>query len=402
MPSEKLYYSDPYLQEFTAQVDKIIALEDDRFGVVLNRTAFYPEGGGQPSDTGWLDDIAVLAVTEQNGDILHITTAKPLVESVHGKIDWARRFDHMQQHSGEHLLSAAFVRLFQAENIGFHLGADSVTIDVTLDNLTPEQTDAAEKCANGFVFANIPVCTHHVSHDELPGFSLRKQPSRSFAHIRLVDISAVDCCPCGGTHVATTGEVGLIKIRSWERKSGAVRVDFVCGWRALADYNASSRVVQQLSSRLSAPPPEVASAVERQLLRTDSLAKALHNTKQELNRHLAAQLYAMAETKNGVKIVIKAFPDYAPADIADLAKVLLDQGPAVVLLGTADSGQNKSHLLFAATPTVSQIDMAALLKTVLPKIQGKGGGNAQRAQGGGAFTADLEDILLQAGKSLEG
>ncbi len=400
MPNEKLYYADPYLQEFTARINRILPLEDGRFGIVLDRTAFYPEGGGQPSDSGLLDDIAVTAVTEQGGEILHITAAKPRGDSVHGRIDWSRRFDHMQQHSGEHMLSAAFIRLFQAENIGFHLGADSVTIDVTLDSLTAEQAAAVEKCANEFVFANIPVSTHHVIHDELAGFSLRKLPSKSFTSIRLVDISGVDCCPCGGTHVANTGEVGLIKIRSWERKNSAVRVDFVCGWRALADYSMASGVVQQLSSRLSAPPPDVAAAVERQLLRADSLAKALHSAKQELNRNLAARLYAVAETKNGRKIVAKALADYSSGDVADLAKALLDLGPAVVLLGTADSEQNKSQLLFTATPAGAGVDMAALLKTVLPGINGRGGGNALRAQGGGTYTADLEKLLLQAGQRL--
>lgn len=401
MPSKKLYHADPYLQEFTAQIDKIVAMEDGRFGIVLDRTAFYPEGGGQPSDTGMLDDIAVLAVTEKNGDILHVTAARPQTQSVRGRIDWSRRFDHMQQHCGEHLLSAAFLRLFQAENIGFHLGADSVTIDVTLDSLTAEQAASAETCANGFVFANIPVSTHHVASNELARFTLRKQPSKSFAQIRLVDISAVDCCPCGGTHVAATGEVGLIKIRSWERKNGAVRIDFVCGWRALADYNICSGVVQQLSCRLSAPPSEVALAVERQLMRADTLSKALHNTKQTLNRNLAARLYDEAETIKGRKIVTKAFSDYTPGDVADLSKILLDLGPVIALLGAADSDQNKSNLLFAAAPAGDGIDMAALLKSVLPAINGKGGGNALRAQGGGAYSPNLEDILLQAGQRLK-
>lgn len=400
MPCEKLYYTDPYQQKFTATVDKIIDLPDGRFGVVLDRTAFYPEGGGQPSDTGLLDDIDVISVSEKNGEIIHITAVKPRTGTVHGHINWSRRFDHMQQHTGEHLLSAAFLRLFQAENIGFHLGVDSVTIDVTLDNLSQEEADAAEKCANEFVFANLPIGSHHVSQDQLPGFALRKPPSRQFASIRLVEIKTVDCCPCGGTHVKSSGEVGLIKIRSWERKGGAIRVDFVCGWRALAEFSATSSVIQQLSARLSSPPAEIAAAVEKQLAKSEALTKALYAAKQELIRNLATLLYDKAESINGAKLVVRSCPEYTPQDLADLAKALFELGPAVALLGSTNPDQNKTHLLFSAA-SAANLDMAVLLKTVLPDIQGKGGGNAQRAQGGGVFTADLEDLLQKVGARLK-
>lgn len=395
MTTQKLYHTDSYIQEFTAHIDKTLPLPDGRWGIVLDRTAFYPEGGGQPADTGWLDDIAVLDVTETDGLILHITAAQPQSATVTGRLDWTRRFDHMQQHSGEHLLSAAFGRLFGAENIGFHLGPESVTIDVTLDNLTPEQATAAEDSANAFIYANIPVGGLQVTGDTLKEYPLRKQPTKHFDHIRLVNIEGVDCCPCGGTHVAATGEVGLIKIRSWERRNNATRVEFVSGWRALADYRLHSATVRQLSGRLSAPPQEVAAAAERQFARAETLAKALQTARQELLRHLAAELYQSAGSP---KIIVKVLPDATAAEMADLGRQLVALGPVAALLAIADPGQNKSQLLFAATPGTA--NMAALLKTVLARLGGKGGGSPHWAQGGGPYTADLADILQQAARDL--
>jgi len=213
--TEKLYYADSYQKEFSAKVEELHPLAGDLWGIVLDRTAFYPEGGGQPCDTGWLDDIPVQAVLEKDGSIMHVTATRPVGNTVVGRLNWRRRFDHMQQHSGEHILSAVFADLFGRENIGFHLGADAVYIDVTMDSLTGEQAAAAEAAANAVVFANLPVKCQMVSDHDLAKFPLRKQPAKGFAKLRLVSVAGVDCCPCGGTHVAASGEIGLIKIRSW-------------------------------------------------------------------------------------------------------------------------------------------------------------------------------------------
>lgn len=401
MTTEKLCYSDPYLREFTAAVTEIRPLDGGRWGIILDRTAFYPEGGGQPGDSGALDHIPVLDTYEEDGTIIHVAAARPSGYTVTGRLDWDRRFDHMQQHSGEHLLSAAFADLFGAENIGFHLGADSVYIDLTLDALTPEQAAAAEDAANAAVFANRPVTAHTVGPADLASFPLRKRPARDFASIRLVAVEGVDCCPCGGTHVAATGEIGLIKIRSWERKGGAVRVDFVSGRRALADYRQSAAVARALAARLSAPVADVPAAAERQLAKLDTLHKDLQAARQELNRHLAAALYDQADGAAGFRLVVRLADGLAPAELADLARQLLARGPAVVLLAAGSAADDKSHLLFACTPGLSA-DMGRLLRAALAATGGKGGGSPHWAQGGGAYSDKLQDALRQAAAGVSG
>ena len=213
LATEKLYYSDPYLKEFSAHVIKITELEDGRIGVILDRTAFYPEGGGQPCDTGWLNDIPVIDVRSKDGDIVHVVSEALSTDEVTGRLDWARRFDHMQQHSGEHVLSGAFLELFGAENVGFHLGPDAVYIDIALESLSAGQAAAVEARANAAVYATLPVSTHQVTDADLSRFPLRKLPTKGFGSLRLVEMPGIDCCPCGGTHVSNTGQIGGIKIR---------------------------------------------------------------------------------------------------------------------------------------------------------------------------------------------
>ena len=393
--TEKIYYADQYCREFTAAVKELRPLDDGRWGVVLDRTAFYPEGGGQPGDTGWLGEIPVLDVYEDNGAIVHVTAAKPAGATLPGRIDWRRRFDHMQQHSGEHLLSAAFDDLFGAKNVGFHLGADAVYIDVTLDMLSAEQAAAVEEAANSYIFANRPVRCEQVAAGDLDRYPLRKRPSRDFAAIRLVNMEGLDCCPCGGTHVAATGEIGLIKIRAWERRAGTVRVDFVCGGRALADYRLNSTVARELSVRLSVPVATVPEAVERQSDKLESIGKQLQTVRQELTRRLAEDLYTQADELPDARLVTSFVPDATAAELSDLAKQVLAHGRAVVLLATGSAELNKIHLVFGCTPGTAA-NMGELLKKALAVAGGKGGGNAHWAQGGGSWSDKLEDALRLA------
>ena len=229
MQTEKLYYQDPHLREFTATILEKSALADGQFAIILDRTAFYPEGGGQPCDTGSLNEAPVLSVQTRNGDIIHTVACDPGEGPVTGRIDWQRRFDHMQQHTGEHILSGIFLSLHQAENVGFHLSATTCQIDVTLPSLSPEQAQIIEDAANAVIFSNRPIDAKFVETAELSAYSLRKEPGAEFEQIRLVSIQNCDCCPCGGTHVSHTGEVGLLKIRGWEKRKNNIRVEFACG-----------------------------------------------------------------------------------------------------------------------------------------------------------------------------
>ncbi len=397
--TEKIYYADQYIKEFVATVLEVRPLEGSRWGIVLDRTAFYPEGGGQPCDTGWLDGIPVLAVYEDNGVVVHVAAERPAGQTVKGRLDWGRRFDHMQQHSGEHIVSGVFGDLFGAENVGFHLGADRVYIDVTLAELTDEQAAAAEAAANDAVFANLPVLSAMVDGSDLARYPLRKQPAKEFANIRLVTVEGIDCCPCGGTHVAASGEIGLIKIRGWERKAGTTRVDFVCGGRALADYRLTNAVARELSTRLSVPVEEVPAAFARQISKGELLHRQLQSARSELNRHLAVSLYEEAADLEGLRLASALVPDATPGELSDLAKQVLARGRAVVLLATGSAETNKSHLLFACTPGVAA-DMGGLLKKTLLATGGKGGGNAHWAQGGGNWCDSLAAALEAARKDV--
>jgi len=393
--TEKIYYNDQYCREFTATVRELRPLAGGRWGVVLDRTAFYPGGGGQPGDTGWLDGDEVFDVYEDNGTVVHVIAARPEGWTATGRLDWSRRFDHMQQHSGEHVLSAAFDDLFGAKNVGFHLGAEAVYIDVTLDALSAEQIAAVEEAANAIVFANLSIRSEMVTAGDLDRFPLRKRPAKDYDNIRLVTVAGADCCPCGGTHVAATGEIGLIKIRSWERRAGTVRVDFVCGGRALADYRLNGMVARELATRLSVPVKDVPEAAERLFAKVEALAKQLTAARRELIGHLADNLFAKADPLPDGRLVVSFVLDATAGELAELARQILGCGRAVVLLATGSAELDKAHFLFACTPGMDA-DMGAMLKKALALTGGKGGGNAQWAQGGGNWCDKVADALRLA------
>ena len=285
LPTEKLYYQDAYLREFTAQVISKTTLADGNFAVVLDRTAFYPEGGGQPCDLGTLNAAVVIDVRTINDEIVHTTVGDPGDGLLTGRLDWQRRFDHMQQHSGEHILSGILLANYQAENVGFHLSPASCQIDVTLPSLTAEQANSIEDAANAAIFANLPVEGKFVEQTDLAAYRLRKEPGKEFAQIRLVSVEDCDCCPCGGTHVSRTGEVGLLKIRSWEKRKQNIRLDFVCGGRALADYRQKHELSRALSSRFSAPVEGTLAAVERTLEKLMPVSRSLRSAAKPITKN---------------------------------------------------------------------------------------------------------------------
>ena len=400
MPTEKLYYQDAYLREFTAQVLSKTALADGKFAVVLDRTAFYPEGGGQPCDLGTLNQAPVIDVRTVNEEIVHTTAGDPGEGQLTGRIDWQRRFDHMQQHSGEHILSGILLAHYQAENVGFHLSPASCQIDVTLPSLTAEQASAIEDSANAAIFFNLPVEGRFVEQDELAAYRLRKEPGKEFEQIRLVSVENCDCCPCGGTHVARTGEVGLLKIRSWEKRKQNIRLDFVCGGRALADYRLKHDLARALSSRFSTPVEGTLAAVERTLEKLDASQSLLAVSRKAYHEELTARLLAEAagQTAAGLPVVSRSFINYSAADLQDFAARITAAG-GICLVAASDSESGRTSLLFASA-AAPPLPMNELLKQTLAPFGGKGGGNALSAQGG-LQGGDAETILSAARVLLE-
>lgn len=399
MNTLKLYDHDAYSAEFNAIITGIRPHSDGYFAITLDQTAFYPASGGQPSDTGWINDTAVVDVIEDNSDILHLVAEVPDGDKVTGRINWSRRFDHMQQHSGQHILSAAAHQVTGAETAGFHLGAESSQIDLTLDALTREQTQQIERLANEVVFANLLLDIHHATRDNLSNYPVRKQPPTDVEQIRLIEVPGIDCCPCGGTHVKQTGEIGLIKIRSWERKKGLVRIDFVCGTRALRDYQLVTYAINDTAARFSAPIPELLATVERHFARDEQLEKQLYLLKQTINEYLAKELQAASQTVNGIKVISQLLPSATPQDVSELAKRLTVHGQTVALIGGINPEQTKNHLVFSCSPGI-KINMNEQLKAVLPRIKGKGGGNPQTAQGGGSEITETASVLAEAKQNI--
>ena len=400
MITEKLYYQDSYLRVFDARILKKSLLADGKFAIILDRTAFYPEGGGQPCDLGTLNGVPVIDVRTINEEIVHTTDGDPGEETVQGVLDWQRRFDHMQQHSGEHILSGILLANYQAENVGFHLSASSCQIDVTLPALSPEQAAAIEDAANAVIFANVPVGGRFVEQADLAGYSLRKEPGREFSQIRLVSVENCDCCPCGGTHVARTGDVGLFKLRGWEKRKNNIRLDFVCGGRALADYRLKHDLSRALSTRFSTPVEGVLPAVERTLEKLDANLALLSATRKAYHEELAARLLAEAGNPKGTgpHIVSRAFTNYAAGELQDFAARITAAG-GICLAAASDSETGRTSVLFAAAAN-PPLPMSELLKQTLTPIGGKGGGNAMSAQGG-VQGGDAERILATAQEILE-
>ena len=400
MITEKLYYQDSYLREFDARILKKSLLADGKFAIILDRTAFYPEGGGQPCDLGTLNGVPVIDVRTINEEIVHTTDGDPGEETVQGVLDWQRRFDHMQQHSGEHILSGILLANYQAENVGFHLSASSCQIDVTLPALSPEQAAAIEDAANAVIFANVPVGGRFVEQADLAGYSLRKEPGMEFSQIRLVSVENCDCCPCGGTHVARTGDVGLFKLRGWEKRKNNIRLDFVCGGRALSDYRLKHDLSRALSTRFSTPVEGVLPAVERTLEKLDANLALLSATRKAYHEELAARLLAEAgnPTGTGPHIVSRAFTNYAAGELQDFAARITAAG-GICLAAASDSETGRTSVLFAAAAN-PPLPMSELLKQTLTPIGGKGGGNAMSAQGG-VQGGDAERILATAQEILE-
>ena len=376
--TRRLYYKDAYRTEFDATVLRSMSAESDATGVILDQTCFYPTSGGQPCDRGTLEGESVLDVSEQNGDIVHWIAGRLQGTSVHGRIVWPRRFDHMQQHTGQHILSQAFLKLLGAQTVGFHLGDESSTIDLDRGDLDTAETDSVQDMANQTVFENRPVLTQFVKPGDLARFKLRKPPVVEH-DIRIVEIEGFDCSPCGGTHCARTGEVGPIAIRKREQRGQETRIEFLCGWRAVRDYQWKTGAVNELALAFSVKDKELPVAVHRLIEEASDHRRMGRRLKDELLTAEATSALSEARVSNDVIVVVRAFADRDPQEVHRLAQLLTEGQRTIALLGV--SGE-RARLFFARTEDL-EADMAALLKSTCLDFGGGGGGQPSLAQGGG-------------------
>ena len=387
--TERLYYDDPYLTTFDARVIER-ATRDGRPVVALDRTAFYPEGGGQPGDRGSLDGVRVVDTHEDGNLVWHLLDGPLEEDGVAGEIDWARRFDFMQQHHGQHLLSAAFERLFDARTVSVHLGEEICTVDLAHTGLSPDHLVEGEELTNRVIWDNLPIDARFVDRAELERLALRKAPG-AFDRIRIVSAGDFDHSPCGGTHPRRTGEVGSVVLRRWERRGETLRVEFVCGVRAIRDYRWKNALLSGVAAGLSVGALELPGAIERLREAEERSRKALAAAEERLLRYEAQELVEGAEAIDGIPLVARSFEQRELDSLRKLARQIADRG-GIALLGLRSA---KAQLVFARGEGL-RYDMGALLREAAAITGGRGGGRPEAAQGGGPDVERLDEAIAQA------
>jgi alanyl-tRNA synthetase len=396
--TDRLYYHDSFLYDFEAEVREV--LDSPRPGLVLDRTAFYPTSGGQVFDTGWISSEASpkLRVSEvvdaEDGKVIHYLEApvKDLTPGsrVRGQIDAGRRRDHMQQHSGQHVLSAAFVRLYNIPTVSFHMADDYCSIDLDTPVLTKEQVESAERLANEIILENRPVDIRFVTREEAGKLGLRKLPPTERDQLRLIDIRDFDLTACGGTHVAQTGQIASILLRKTEKVRQGWRVEFVAGLRAVAtarrDFNTLTETAALFSSHIYDVPQQARKTLDE----IKSLRKEREQLQEELAAAYAAAILADAPETDGRRIIVRTLSERDLNFVKLLAQKLTRLSPNVVALVATTSPQ--PSLVFAQSPG-QPFDMGALMKETMTKLGGRGGGSKDLAQGGIPKAEGIEETL---------
>jgi alanyl-tRNA synthetase len=401
MPTtERLYYNDSHLIEFEARVVDVTERVSGWTAVVLDRTAFYPTGGGQPSDTGVLNGSRVVeCIDDGDNGVLHVmqgaTPARG--ETVKGRIDWARRLDHVQQHTGQHILSQAFVTLFNAPTRSFRVLEQSCEIDVDLTHPTNDVIERAVELANNVVWEDRAITIRNVTAQEAAELPLRKESTRE-GELRLIEIDGFDLTPCGGTHAYRTGEVGIIAVRTWERAKGLVRIEFVAGGRALADYRKANKSAREIAALFSAGRDDAPHLAAQMLEENKELLRRVRILEETAAGDEAERLYNEASPRDdGTRVIAKVFDGRDNDLLKKLAHALMAKPKTIALLGSSDEGT--ARLVFARSEDAKG-DMNSLMKEACALVDGRGGGKPEMAQGGGKKVDKLAAALNHAASSV--
>ena len=379
--TSRIYYTDPYCRRFDAVVTDAFDL-DRRPAVVLDRTAFYPSSGGQPFDSGRLGGTVVVDVRDDDRGVVHVlSTPLALGAVVGGEIDWTRRFDHMQQHTGQHLLSAAFDRLFDNQTVGFHMGAETSTIDLVRE-ASQDEIARAEDEANRVVWENREVSIRFVDPSKRdpqgPALPLRKESAREGV-LRLIDVAGFDLSACGGTHVARTGAIGMVAIAAAEKVRGGTRVTFACGERALRLFRTLRESVTGSTRALSVLPAQVPAAIERMQAEARDLRRIIKRFQHATAAHEAARLTRESPEVSGVRIVTAALDGWDAGGLKTIAATITTTSSAAVALFSSNAPYD---VVIARSPDV-RVRADEVLRALLERFGGRGGGKPDLAQGGG-------------------
>jgi alanyl-tRNA synthetase len=397
--TERLYYSDSHLIEFDARVVDITERVSGWTAIVLDKTAFYPTGGGQPSDTGTLNGTRVVECIDDGDVVLHLLQGvTPAIGSMaKGRVDWRRRLDHIQQHTGQHILSQAFVTLFNAPTKSFRVLDHSCEIDVDLANASTTIIERAVELANNVIWEDRDITIRSVSTEEAAGLPLRKDPARE-GELRLIEIDGFDLTPCGGTHAYRTGEVGLIAVRSWERAKGLTRIEFVAGTRALADYRVANRSARDVAALFSTSRDEAPQLAAHMVEENKELHRRVRLLEEIAAGVEATQLLSEATVnQTGVRIVAQVLSGKDVESLKKLAHALAAKPKTIALLGTFD--KENARLVFARSSD-AEGDMNALMRDACTIVEGRGGGKPEMAQGGGKNLTRLPEAIEKSRDAL--
>ncbi|MDQ3649916.1 MAG: DHHA1 domain-containing protein [Acidobacteriota bacterium] len=399
--TDRLYYSDSHMTKFTARVVAVADDEQDRPVVTLNRTAFYPTGGGQPSDTGTLGAAHVVECIDLGADgVRHVIEgdAPAIGAEVACSIDWPRRLDHLQQHTAQHILSQSLIELFNAETHGFRIMERASEIDVTLTDPTDERIERAVDLANRIIWEDRSVHVRHVTPEQATALPLRKEPTRT-GTLRVIEIEGFDLNACGGTHAQRTGEVGIIAVSHWERAKGMTRVEFIAGGRALTDYRRANRTARDVAAIFSVARDESTTSVARLFEENKNLLRRTRAL-EEIAARVEAEEIINANSvwhPDGSRIVTHIFDGRDAESLKRLALAVTAHPRTVAILGSRDG--DHSRLAFARSAEADG-DMGALMREACTMLDGRGGGRPDTAQGGGRNIEKLEAVIEAATRRL--
>ncbi|MGI8349006.1 alanyl-tRNA editing protein [Niallia circulans] len=389
--STKLFYSTPYETKWTTIIKEVIETKNQIY-VLLKETAFYPEGGGQPADTGFIDGIRVVDVQMKDNQIYHLMERKPENKLVSCELDWDRRYDHMQQHTAQHMLSAVLEELYQIPTVSFHLGKEYTTIDIDTADLTKEQMTQLEKSCNSYIMKNLEIKTHITTYEQVSKFPLRKLPKVT-GDIRIVEIDNWDFSACAGTHVGRTGELGVFKILKTEKHRGQTRIFFLSGWRAIRDYQTAQSILDNLGTFFKTNKLQLEDRVNKVELEKKALTKELETLKRENIAFLAEQILST----HTEKVIFLSFADKTIKDLSILAKYLLQkQSSSIILL----SSETDKKILIQQNGDYP-LHCGKFLKETIQGYEGKGGGNVLQAQGTFSSVLQLNACLKELRQRLD-
>ncbi|PEJ54576.1 alanyl-tRNA editing protein [Bacillus sp. AFS002410] len=378
--ANKLYYEQPTLKNWITKITEIKEV-DSLFHIKLEDSAFYPEGGGQPSDFGTIDGFEIVELLEDHEEVIHVLKEKPTKLEVNCEINWDRRIDHMQHHSGQHLLSATIIELFDIPTVSFHLGKETVTIDLDTPSLSADQLIQIERAVYGKILANEKIKTYFVNKDELNSLQLRKLPKVE-ENIRIVEILHTDLSACCGTHVKQTGEIGLIKLIKTEKVRQTTRLHFKCGYRALEEIQKTSKTLANINQLLNSHSEILVDKVEQTINELKDAQKEIEKMKATIFESISNEILLSATND----IVMKSFKEESVKDLQLLAKAIQAKKPSLLVLSSV-----KENKLLVINQLKNDVHCGELIKNLLKQVEGKGGGGAQQAQATFETSLQLND-----------